>query len=101
MHAYIHTYILTFELLLPDINLRPSRTKMTPQTSNVVSNRPYFDVLVVKLLLVAYSRSRGHTATLLQNQTKLDLLIEGFYVPNPVIDYVAKKIDTHIMLYIE
>ena len=81
-HHFINIIILTFELLLPGINLRPSRTKMTPQTSNMVSNRPYFDVLAAKLLLVAYSRSRGHTATLLQNQTKLDLLIEGFLRPN-------------------
>jgi hypothetical protein len=48
---------------LPDINLRPSRTKMTPQTSNMTPNRPYFDVLAAKWLLVAYSRSRGHSNT--------------------------------------
>ena len=27
---------------LPDINLRSSRAKMTPQTSNMAPNRPYF-----------------------------------------------------------
>ena len=48
---------------LPDINLRPSRTKMPPQTSNMAPNRPHFHVLAAKWLLVAYSRSRGHSNT--------------------------------------
>ena len=63
-HHFINIIILTFELLLPGINLRPSRTNMTPQTSNVVSNRPYFDVLAAKLLatcsLFSISRIQRH-----------------------------------------
>ena len=60
-HHFINIIILTFELLLPDINLRPSRTKMTPQTSNVVPNRQYFDVLAVKLLLLTFFWSPEHS----------------------------------------
>jgi hypothetical protein len=41
--------ILIFYWLLPDINLRASRRNVTSQTSQLVSNKPYFDVSAVKL----------------------------------------------------